>query len=65
MMMELLRLEHLLDLVIFWSEKLFRTILLNNYLSLSYYRAIFFGAKELRIILIECPMVNMVELLKQ
>jgi hypothetical protein len=25
-MMELLRLEHLLDLVIFWSEKLFRTI---------------------------------------
>jgi DNA-directed RNA polymerase subunit beta len=34
---ELLRLEHLLDLVIFWSEKLFRTILLNNYLSLSYY----------------------------
>jgi DNA-directed RNA polymerase subunit beta len=26
MMMELLRLEHLLDLVIFWSEKLFRTI---------------------------------------
>jgi hypothetical protein len=37
MMMELLRLEHLLDLVIFWSERLFRTILLNNYLSLSYY----------------------------
>jgi hypothetical protein len=41
-MMELLQLEHLLDLVIFWSEKLFRTILLNNYLSLI--RAIF-GAK--------------------
>jgi hypothetical protein len=42
-MMELLRLEHLLDLVIFWSER-FRTILLNNYLSLSYYE-LFFGAK--------------------
>jgi hypothetical protein len=42
-MMELLQLEHLLDLVIFWSEKLFRTILLNNYLSLI--TSYFFGAK--------------------
>jgi hypothetical protein len=64
MMMELLRLEHLLpgDILV---GRLFRTILLNNYLSLSYYELFWAKAKELRIILIECPMVNMVELLKQ
>jgi hypothetical protein len=65
MMMELLRLEHLLDLVIFWSESYFEQY--SEQLPESKLLRAIFGAKakELRIILIECPMVNMVELLKQ
>jgi hypothetical protein len=44
-MMELLQLERLLNLEIYWLVKLFQTIRQDNYLGQESYYRLFFGAK--------------------